>query len=94
MIKVEVIKEFTLGRYEELTNIVRKGRDQHGKLFVGDIFECSEDMVKYLTGSNSKNDVVVKILEVKPEEKVEIKEETTEEVKKPKKTYKKKTSKK
>ena len=76
MIKCEVIKEFTLERFNELQNIQRKKIDTQGKLYVGDIFECSEELAKYLTGSNEKGSVVVKVIEVIPE--INIKKEFEE----------------
>ena len=69
MIKVEVIKQFTLGRFNEVTNLVRKSADKEGMLYVGDTFECSKEMAEYLTGKNDRGNVVVKIIEVTPEEK-------------------------
>lgn len=66
MIKVEVIETFTLGRFGELKNIERRNQDTHGKLYVGDKFECSEELADYLTGNNPLNKKVVKITEVKP----------------------------
>ena len=66
MIKCEVIKEFTLERFDELKNIERKTFDTKGKLYVGDIFECTEEMAKYLMGSNKDKQVVVKVIEVEP----------------------------
>lgn len=86
MIKVEVIKDFTLERFEELKNIIRNDpiKNGEGYLYDGDTFECSEEMGKYLTGNNKKGETVIKILEVIPEKPI-VKEE------KPKK---KKTSKK
>lgn len=68
MIKCEVIKEFTLKRFNELKNIKRKNFDTKGKLYIGDTFECDEDMVKYLIGNNDKGEVVVKVIEVEPKE--------------------------
>ena len=106
MIKCEVVKEFTLGRFDELKNIERRGVDTKGKLYVGDTFECGKEMVDYLTGKNLKGEVVIKVVEVKPEiDKTNAKEIeeapkedelTKEEIKtyKSKKTTKKKTSKK
>ena len=85
MVKCEVIEGFTLAKFNELKNIVRKGADTQGQLNIGDTFECDEEMAKYLTGGNSKGKVVVKVIEVIPEK---IQEE------KPKKVTKKKTSKK
>jgi len=68
MVKCEVIEEFTLEKFDELKNIVRKSKDEKGRLFVGDTFECDENMAKYLTGDNPLNKVVVKVIEVIPEE--------------------------
>lgn len=92
MVKVEVIKDFTLGEFDKLRNIVRKQRDEKGKLFEGDIFECTEQMAEYLMGKNMRSKKVVEIIEVVPEEKKE--EKPKEEKKTTKKTAKKKTSKK
>lgn len=74
MIKVEVINEdFTLERFGELKNIVRKNKEEKGKLFKGDVFECSEELCDYLSGNNPLKKAVVKIIEIKP--KKENKEE-------------------
>lgn len=102
MIKCEVIKEFTLGKFEELKNIQRKRIETKGKLYVGDIFECTKEMADYLMGNNKDNETVVKVIEVIPA-KVEVKiekpnvekiVEKTQEIAKPKTTKKKKSSKK
>lgn len=69
MIKCEVTEKFTLSRFEELSNIVRKNGGSRGALFVGDVFECNEEMADYLTGNNPTHRAVVKIIEVIPEEK-------------------------
>lgn len=66
MIKCEVIKEFTLERFDELYNIKRKSIETKGKLYVGDIFECKKDMADYLMGNNDRGQVVVKVIEVEP----------------------------
>ena len=66
MIKVEAIQDFTLGRFGELKNIKRKNIDTPGKLYKGDVFECTEPMADYLTGGNSKKKVVVRVLEILP----------------------------
>ena len=89
MVKVEVTEEFTLGRFNELRNIVRKGQEVAGRLFIGDIFDCTEEMAEYLTKTNKEKRAFVKILEVIPEEK---KQEEKEE--KLKKVATKKTTKK
>lgn len=88
LIRVEVIEPFTLERFNELTNIVRKGVDTKGQLNIGDIFECTEEMVDYLTKTNAHHKSFVKVMEVIPEEKKEVK------TVKPKKIKTKKTIKK
>jgi len=71
MIKCEVIKKFSLKKFNELKKLVRAtSRKDEGRLFIGDVFECDKEMADYLTGNNIKKDVVVKILEVIPEEKI------------------------
>lgn len=70
MIKCEVIKNFSLKEFDKLKNIQRKNLDTKGKLYVGDTFDCDKKMADYLTGNNLKGDVVVKVIEVIPEEDV------------------------
>lgn len=77
MIKVEVIEDFTLQEFNKLKNIIRKGKEQKGKLFIGDIFECDEKMADYLTGNNSINRAVVKVIEVIPDKENTEKKTTT-----------------
>lgn len=77
MIKVEVTEDFTLEKFNELKNIIRKTKEQEGKLFIGDIFECDEKMADYLTGNNSINRAVVKVIEVIPEKENTEKKTTT-----------------
>lgn len=100
MIKVEVKQDFSLERFDELENIIRKNpsKNEKGKLYLGDIFDCTEEMCDYLTGNNAINKAVVEIIEVIPkkekvEEIVEASiEEPVEEIKvetKPKKNKKK-----
>lgn len=94
MIKCEVInKDFTLSRFDELKNIERKAKEEKGKLFIGDTFECSEDLYNYLNGGNDQALTVVKIIEVIPKKVKEIKEEIKPDVEieiKPKNSKKKK----
>ena len=72
MIKVEVIKEFTLSDYYKIKEtLTRKSRGKEGYLFVGDTFECDEKMMKYLTGENKYNISFVKVIEVIPEAKIQ-----------------------
>lgn len=88
MIKVEVTEEFTLKDFNQLKNIKRKAKDVKGRLYVGDTFECEESMFKYLTGDNALNKVVVKLIEVIKEAKVEEVVEKEQNVKKSKKKKK------
>ena len=70
MIKVEVTKRFTLNDFNKIKNLKRwTNGDKEGMLFVGDTFECNEDMLKYLTGDNIKGEVVVQIVELDPKKK-------------------------
>jgi len=69
MIKVEVIKPFTLEKFNELKNIERKGVDTPGLLNVGDRFECTKKMCDYLLKNNALHTEFIKVLEVAPEEK-------------------------
>lgn len=71
MVKCEVIENFDLGKFDEIKIVSRKARNVKGSLYVGDIFECNQEMADYLTGGNAKKKVVVKVIEVIPEEKKE-----------------------
>ena len=71
MIRVEVTEGFTLGRFNELRNIIRKGSEEAGRLFIGDTFECTEEMAEYLTKTNKEGRAFVRVIEVIPEEKKE-----------------------
>lgn len=77
MIKVEVTEDFTLEKFNELKNIIRKTKEQEGKLFIGDTFECDEKMADYLTGNNPINRAVVKVIEVISEKENTEKKTTT-----------------
>ena len=72
MIKVEVLEDFTLKDFDELKNIERgTTKEEKGKLFKYDRFECSKDMCEYLTGKNPLNRAVVKVIEVEPKKTIE-----------------------
>ena len=66
-IKCEAIIDFTLKDFNKLKNIVRKNKSTDGMIYKGDIFECDEQMGKYLSGDNPKERKVVNVLEVIPE---------------------------
>jgi hypothetical protein len=66
MIKVEVIEEFTLGEFKEIKNLVRynSNKNEYGRLYLKDTFECDKNMADYLTKSNKLNRPFVKVIEV------------------------------
>ena len=82
MVKVKVIEKFDLKDFKALKNIVRAdlNKNQEGKLYENDTFECDEKMTDYLTGNNPLKKKVVEIIEVKSEEEIiEEKKEDDEE---------------
>lgn len=75
MVKVKVIENFHLAKFNELRNLVRAGGNQaDGYLGINDVFECTEEMAEYLTGKNALGRAFVEVIEVIPE-KEEFKEE-------------------
>ena len=84
MIKCEAIKDFTLGKFNEIKNLVRfnPNFNEKGRLYLKDKFECDEDLVRYLTGENDKKIIVARVIEIIHDEvKEEIKiEEKIEEI--------------
>jgi len=74
MIKVEVLENFTFGKYDEIKDtLLSKSNVQQGKLFAGDIFDCNKEIADYLLGNNPIKRAVVKVIEIIPEkEKKEI----------------------
>ena len=85
MIKVKALLEFTYGNFNKITNLERydKNKNQDGRLYEKDTFECTKDMATYLTGGCGY--VLVKVIEVIPDEE----ESTNGQVEKPKETVKK-----
>lgn len=73
MIKVKVTNQFTLGAFKELKNIVRANpqKDKENYLFVGDIFECTDKMAKYLGGENQQSKSFVEVIEIIPEKEIQ-----------------------
>lgn len=69
MIRCRVIKDFNLNDFHKLVDLKRSGaRDEYGKLYLRDTFKCENEMAKYLNGGNEKKEIVVKIIELKPDE--------------------------
>ncbi len=64
MIKCEALKDFRFSRFNELQNIKRYSRDEIGMVFEKDRFECSKEIVKYLSGENPEGEKVIQIIEV------------------------------
>lgn len=94
MIKCEVIKRFTLKEFDKLKDVKKMGNREKDEFDVKDTFKCDKKMAEYLTGNNKDNEVVIKVVEVEPEEVIEEVVEEIKENKKIKTTKKKKTSKK
>ena len=88
MFKVKALREFTYKDFSKIKNLERHNKEKNkvGTLYALDTFECTETMVKYLTGECGY--ILVKVIEVIPE--VETTKEKTEEEPKVKKTTKKK----
>ena len=65
--ELEIIKDFSFGRFEQLKSILRKNKlkDIPGQLFVGDIIKCNKIIADYLTGDNEKNKIVAKKIKEK-----------------------------
>jgi hypothetical protein len=74
MIKVEVIEKFTLEDYKKLKNVKKVTNRKENEFDVKDTFECTKEMAEYLTGNNALNKVVVKVVEVTPENKISVRE--------------------
>ena len=94
MIKVKALREFTYGNFDKIKNLQRNdiNKNQDGRLYEKDIFECNKEMATYLTGGCGYE--LVKVIEIIPEEvnekpKVESTVEFTTEEVKPKVTIKK-----
>ena len=87
MVRLEVIEEVDVGRFNEITEIIRKNaqNDTFGHLCTGDIVTCNEEIANYLNGDNRNKHSYVKVIEVIPEDKTE----EEEKVEKPKKRGKK-----
>lgn len=68
MIKVEVIKDFTYKDFDNIKDTLKRasGRNEEGKLYVGDTFKCSKQVVEYLMGKNEEEAIVIKVIEVIP----------------------------
>ena len=64
MIRCKVIKDFKIKDYDKLKNIKRSKIDIKGKMFIGDTFECNEEMINYLMGNNIYGEKLIKIIEV------------------------------
>lgn len=89
MKKCEVKEYFTLKKFDELKNLVRADENnnaKNGELYVGDTFDCTEEMCNYLNGDNKYNKSYIDVI---GENKEETNEEPKEEKKENKKTSKK-----
>ena len=89
MIKVRVIRKFTLKDFEKIkpTLVRATNENKEGELEIGDTFECDKQMAEYLLGKNPYDSAFVEVIEVKLEK--EEKEEKKVEASKKKKVDKK-----
>lgn len=101
VIKVKALREFTYGDFEKITNLQRNdiNKNEKGRLYEKDTFECTKEMVDYLTGGCGY--VLVKVIEVIPAKKAVIEVDSMAKeifadlkIEEPKTTRKRKTSKK
>ena len=92
MVKVEAIIDFLYSKFDKVKNLVRKDKEQDGKIFKGDIFEVDKKEAEYLLGNNSKSLIAIKVLEIMEAipDVLTIVEEEKEEIKPKKKNKKKK----
>lgn len=60
-VNCEAIQHFTLGRFDELENVVRKQKGGHGELNAGDTFTCTHDIAEYLLGDNKYHKAYIRI---------------------------------
>lgn len=69
MLRVKVTEYFTLKAFDELQNIKRydeKNRNNDGELYVGDTFDCTEEMCNYLSGDNKFKKTFVQVVDILP----------------------------
>lgn len=93
MIKVIVLENFSLAKFNELKNIERaSGKNQEGYLFKNDKFDCEKEMADYLLSNNKLGKAFVKVIEIIPEESKVVKENKTKKVTTTKKETKSKKS--
>ena len=92
MVKVEAIIDFLYSKFDKVKNLVRKDKEQKGKIFKGDIFEVDKKEADYLSGNNAKSLIAIKVLEIMEAipDVLTIVEEEKEEIKPKKKNKKKK----
>lgn len=92
MVKVEAIIDFLYSKFDKVKNLVRKDKEQHGKIFEGDVFEVDKKEADYLLGNNAKSLIAIKVLEIMEAmpDVLTIVEEEKEEIKPKKKNKKKK----
>ena len=94
MVRAEVTTEVDVGRFDEITEVIRKNaqNDTKGHLFIGDIVLCNNEIAEYLNGNNRNEESYVKIIEYIPDNEKKSQKESKKEVvkeEKPKKRTRK-----
>lgn len=89
MFKVQTLQEFTYGDFDKIKNLERHNKDKNesGRLYEKDTFECTKKMVDYLTGGCGY--VLVRVIEIIPEEETTTEQVVEEKSKKTRKSKKK-----
>jgi len=60
-VNCKVTQHFTLGRFDELENLIRAKKGGYGELNPGDTFMCTKDIADYLLGDNKYHRAYIKI---------------------------------
>lgn len=63
--ELEVIKDFSFGRFYEINKIIRNNplKDVNGQLFEKDIIICNKLLADYFMGNNEQGKIVAKLRE-------------------------------
>ena len=68
LITVECLDSFSLSAFNDVYNLKRKNiyNNKSGELYLGDIFDCDQQLADYLMGNNANGTIVVKEIKKTP----------------------------
>ena len=68
LITVECLDSFSLSAFNDIYNLKRKNiyNNQSGELYLGDVFDCDQQLADYLMGNNANGTIVVKEIKKTP----------------------------